>query len=268
MSRRKNAARLSDAGHINPTILSSIGYKPRSCHDPRVNPFVTIPGSWFQMGSDDGQPDEQPAHRVWVDAFDMAVYPVTRQEYGMFVEATGHTPPRDRDNPVFGEPQQPVVGVSWNDAVVYCLWRSSSSSSEGPAVRLPTEAEWERAARGGRERQRYPWGNEIPRWIPNAGKGPLAAPWVVTLGEPNDLGLHGIAANIHEWCADWHAQSYGGAPSRNPTGPADGVRRASRGGAWRHACTISRNAARSKLDPTFRYTDYGFRLARSSQRHR
>ena len=159
----------------------------------------------------------------------------------------------------FADLTLPVVGVSWNDAVVYCLWRSSG----GDLLRLPTEAEWERAARGRRDAERYPGGSGIPEWIPNAGKGPLDAPWPVTLGPPNDFGLHGIAANIHEWCADWHSREfYAGSPKRNPAGPDTGTRRASRGGSWRHAVTISRCAARSKLDPSFRYTDYGFRVVR------
>jgi formylglycine-generating enzyme required for sulfatase activity len=86
----------------------------------------------------------------------------------------------------------------------------------------------------------------------------------VTLGPPNGFGLYGIAANVHEWCADWHDRGYYAvSPPLNPQGPASGVRRASRGGSWRHAITISRCAARSKIDPAFRYTDYGFRTARS-----
>ena len=96
------------------------------------------------------------------------------------------------------------------------------------------------------------------------GRGPLEGPWAVSLGEQNDFGLYGIGANIHEWCADWHSRTYyGESPARNPSGPPNGVRRSSRGGAWRHAITLSRSAARSKLDPSFRYTDYGFRIARS-----
>ena len=154
----------------------------------------------------------------------------------------------------------PVVGVSWEDAVAYGAWLTDG----GAAARLPTEAEWERAARGGLEGLAYPGGNEPPRWLPEGGRGPLQGPWPAALGEPNGFGLHGIAANVHEWCADWHARDYyASSPERNPQGPPSGVRRASRGGSWRHAVTISRTAARSRLDPSFRYTDYGFRLARS-----
>ncbi|MDP7472299.1 MAG: SUMF1/EgtB/PvdO family nonheme iron enzyme, partial [Vicinamibacterales bacterium] len=116
---------------------------------------------------------------------------------------------------------------------------------------------------GTRHRPRYPDGDTVPSWVPNEGRGPLDGPWPVTLGEPSDFGLYGIGANIHEWCTDWHAADfYGRSPALNPTGPVTGVRRASRGGAWRHATTVSRVAARSRLDPTYRYTDYGFRLAR------
>ena len=227
---------------------------------PEVTGFARIPAGWFFMGSAAGQPDEAPVHRVWVDAFELAVDPVTRAEYDRFREASGRAAPREWDNPRFVDPGLPVVGVSWNDAAVYCLWRSSQG---GIPVRLPTEAEWERAARGGRNDRDYPWGDAIPAWIPNGGRGPLDGPWPVTLGPPNDYGVRGIAANVHEWCADWHGRDfYACSPARNPSGPPRGLRRASRGGSWRHAVTISRVAARSKLDPSFRYTDYGFRVAR------
>jgi formylglycine-generating enzyme required for sulfatase activity len=220
--------------------------------------FLRIPSGWFVMGSDEGQDDERPVHRVWVDAFELAAWPVTCQEYDAFLHATGHARPRDWSTE-FSRPDLPVVGVSWLDCLAYCAWRAAA----GEAVRLPTEAEWERAARGGREGERYPWGDAIPRWIPEGGRGPLIAPWPVTLGEPNAFGLYGIAANVHEWCADWYAADYYAvSPEHDPAGPPTGIRRASRGGSWRHAVTISTCAARSRLDPSFRYTDYGFRLAR------
>jgi formylglycine-generating enzyme required for sulfatase activity len=219
--------------------------------------FVVIPAGWFLMGSLDGQADEQPVHRVWIDAFEMAAFPVTCTAYREFLEATGHTPPRDWDR--LARELLPVVGVSWHDTQAFCGWLGR----EGHPPRLPTEAEWERAARAGVDGARYPFGDDIPAWIPDGGRGPLAGPWQVTLGEPNAYGLFGIGANVHEWCADWSdGNYYARGPERNPTGPASGTRRASRGGSWRHATTISRCAARSRIDPSFRYTDYGFRLAR------
>jgi sulfatase modifying factor 1 len=220
-----------------------------------VRVYAQIPAGSFAMGSLDGQEDEAPVHVVTVDAFELAIYPVTRAEYATFLSATRYPEPRDWHSAEFQQPDYPVIGVSWDDAQAYCEWRSHD--------RLPTEAEWERAARGGVDGRRYPWGDDIPGWIPERGRGPLASPWPVTLGEPNGFGLFGIAANVHEWCADWHARDYYAiSPELNPQGPRTGLRRTSRGGSWRHAVTISRSSARSKLDPSFRYTDYGFRVAR------
>ena len=222
--------------------------------------FVAIPAGAFLMGSDAGQDDERPVHRVHVDAFEMSAFPVTRAQYAAFVDATGHERPREWHEQAFAAGDLPVVGVSWLDAGAYCRWRAAQGSAE----RLPTEAEWERAARGGTDGEAFPWGDEIPSWIPGGGRGPLGGPWPVTLGAPNAFGLYGIAANVHEWCADWHAADYyASSPPVNPPGPPTGRRRASRGGSWRHAVTISRSAARSKIDPAFRYTDYGFRTVRS-----
>ncbi len=227
---------------------------------PSTPPFAAIPGGWFTMGTDRGQGDEGPPHRVFVDPFELAVFPVTRAEYERFLSATGHDLPKDWTDPALIAADLPVVGVNWLDAVDYCAWRTLE---DGREVRLPTEAEWEFAARG-RQQSLFPWGDVMPAWMPNGGRGPLAAPWPVTLGEPTDFGLFGIGANIHEWCADWHdADYYSHSPERNPAGPDHGVRRVSRGGAWRHAHTMCRATLRSKLDPSFRYNDYGFRIARS-----
>ncbi len=217
--------------------------------------YVRVPAGSFAMGSLEGQEDEAPVHLVWVDAFEMAIHPVTRGGYEAFIAATEHALPREWYAPEFQPSDYPVVGISWDDAQAYCRWRGDA--------RLPTEAEWEYAARGGVEGARYPWGEDVPAWIPANARGPLASPWPVTLGDPNGFGLYGIAANIHEWCEDWHARDYYAvSPASNPPGARTGIRRASRGGSWRHAVTISRTAARSKLDPSFRYTDYGFRVVR------
>src|SRR2546421_3192591 len=131
--------------------------------------FAPIAGGWFVMGSERGQEDERPPHRVFIDAFELGVFPVTRAEYECFVHATGYELPRDWSHPLFMQPDLPVVGVSWLDAVAYCAWRSAE---DGRPVRLPTEAEWEFAARG-RQEALFPWGDVMPAWIPNGGRGPL-----------------------------------------------------------------------------------------------
>src|SRR5262249_37578950 len=143
--------------------------------------FVDIPGGTFLMGSDGGQEDECPVHRVHIDPFQLSIFPVTRAEYAEFLEDTHHPSPRDWHIPAFSDDDLTVVGVSWLDAAAYCVWRTQLGYPE----RLPTEAEWERAARGGVEGAQFPCGDEIPAWIPDRGRGPLEAPWQVTLGEPN-----------------------------------------------------------------------------------
>src|SRR4051794_14382593 len=117
--------------------------------------LVKIPAGWFAMGSESGQDNERPVHRVWVDEFQLASCAVTNSEYARFVTATGNSTAPFCDNPDFRDPRQPVVAISWFEAVQYCEWLSQCS---GVNYRLPTEAEWERAARGGIENQLYPWG--------------------------------------------------------------------------------------------------------------
>src|SRR5262245_9277647 len=181
--------------------------------------FAPIAGGWFTMGTERGQADERPPHRVFVDSFELGVFPVTRAEYARFVEATSHELPKDWSNASFAQPDLPVVGVSWADATAYCEWRSQGDPRP---VRLPTEAEWEFAARG-RQEALFPWGDVMPEWIPNGGRGPLEAPWPVTLGDPTDFGLLGIATNVHEWCADWYDKDYySRSLERNPAGTDQG----------------------------------------------
>jgi formylglycine-generating enzyme len=206
--------------------------------------LVLIPAQSFLMGSDDGRPDESPVHRVWIDTFELGACQVTNSEYAAFAKASGHAPPPAP----FHDPQQPVVGVSWFEALAYCEWSNG---------RLPTEAEWECAARGGIEGMHYPWGDEWPM------QDDLAVPRAVGRRAPNAYGLYDMCENVHEWCSDWYAPDYYGvSPERNPQGPDTGARRASRGGSWRHQIPFSRCAARSSLPPEFRYADYGFRVAR------
>lgn len=224
---------------------------------------VLIPAGYFLMGCEEGQDEEKPVHRVSVDAFEMAVCQVRNCDFALFIEATGHPAPPFLNDPDFSHPDHPVVAVNWLEAVKYCEWLTSLT---GRRYRLPTEAEWERAARGGLEGCLYPWGNESPssrpeylrRWGSEV-RGPLP----VGEGTRNAFGLCDIGENVHEWCADWFDRNYYAvSPARNPRGPASGDRRASRGGSWRHHVKVSRCAARSSIPPLFQYADYGFRVVR------
>ncbi len=221
--------------------------------------LVHIPAGCFLMGSDSGQDNERPVHRVRVDAFELAATQVTNAEYGRYLAATGATPPPHWSDPLFSHPQQPVVAVSWFEADAYCRWLSAVT---GRAYRLPTEAEWEHAARGGQEGKQYPWGDEPPQSRPGYSQKWLTGPERVGQDEPNRFGLFDICANVHEWCSDFYAADYYAvSPERNPHGPEQGERRSSRGGSWRHHVKVSRCAARSSIPPRFQYADYGFRIA-------
>jgi len=222
--------------------------------------MIRIPEGWFLMGSDTGQENERAVHRVWVDAFEMDACQVTNADYARFLAATNHRKPLHWEDPNFSHPDQPVVAPSWFDAVAYCEWLSRIT---GHHYRLPTEAEWERAARGGLEQKQYPWGDDPPESLPNYASRWKTGPEPVGRAEQNAYGLYDIGANVHEWCAEWFdAEYYSVSPERNPGGPGDGTRRSSRGGSWRHYTKVSRCAARSSIPPEFQYTDYGFRLVR------
>lgn len=224
-----------------------------------------IAGGWTEMGCDTGRDDEKPAHRVWVDAFELAAYQTTNEEYARFLEDTRHAIPPLWDDPNFKDPQQPVVSVSWLDAVAYCDWLSRS---QGKKFRLPTEAEWERAARGGVEGEAFPWGNLAPEELPEYASRWKLGPEPVGLYAPNPYGLYNLGDNVHEWCADWYdAGYYSVSPERNPQGPPFGSRRASRGGSWRHHIKVTRTSARSSIPPEFKYADYGFRIAAGADFH-
>ena len=221
--------------------------------------LVRIPAGWFSMGSESGQDNERPVHRLWVDGFLLAACQVTNAEYARFLDATGDAPPPFFSDPNFSDPAQPVAGVSWFQAVKFCEWLTASA---GQHCRLPTEAEWERAARGGVEGAPFPWGDAPPHSLPDYDRRWTTGPEPVGRGLPNTYGLFDICANVHEWCSDWFAPDYYAvSPERNPQGPAAGQRRSSRGGSWRHHIKVSRCAARSSIPPGFQYADYGFRVA-------
>ena len=250
--------------------------------------MVLIPAGTFQMGSTTGDVDEVPVHTVELDAFYIDQHEVTNAKYQTFVAATGHPPPRGIgytavyellkngyepwNDPGFNHPDQPVTTVTWFDATAYCEWVGK---------RLPTEAEWEKAARGGLEGARYPWGDTEPdntsanfadsqtefEWrSPDVNDGFLFTAPVGTF-PPNGYGLFDMAGNVWEWCADWYSPTYysdvQGAenPPRNPTGPDTGERRVLRGGTWYRAVHTIRNAERVSDFPSNSLNVVGFRCA-------
>lgn len=227
--------------------------------------MVFIPGGAFVMGSGTGREDEQPPHEVTLTPFCICKYAVTNSEYRRFLDEAGSEPPPTWSDPRFNDPRQPVVSVSWFDAVGYCEWLSNGLGEE---FRLPTEAERERACRAG-TRTEFPWGDTPLRETGVYGRRWIEGAPEPVGGAPNALGLFNMTDNVHEWCLDWYARDYYRvSPCVDPRGPPSGTRRVSRGGSWRHQVKVTRSAARSALSPGFRYTDYGFRVARSADASR
>lgn len=202
------------------------------------------------MGQEDGKDEERPVHSVKLAPFRICRYPVTNAHWEEFRNST------TRERLVYEHSSAPAASVNWFDAMAFCKWLSGRWSL---TVRLPTEAEWEFAARGGIEQQVYPWGPEPRVYDESLWRG---GPEPVGQRPPNGYGLFDMCENVHEWCADWYdPEYYALSPKENPQGPKLGKRKVSRGGAWRHQIKCSRCAARSSIPPEFRYADYGFRIA-------
>jgi sulfatase modifying factor 1 len=225
--------------------------------------LARIPEGSFLMGSEAGQDCERPIHRVWIDAFLLAATQVTNAEYDRYLCATSSLPPPFWSDANLNHPEKPVAGVSWHEAMRYCEWLTMQTKR---VYRLPTEAEWERAARGGLEQKLFPWGDDPPQSLPGYATRWQNGPEPVARYAPNAFGVYDIGDNVHEWCSDWYDPNYyAGAPERNPRGPQRSpfkpARKSSRGGSWRHHIKVARCSARSSIPPEFQYADYGFRVA-------
>ena len=179
---------------------------------------------------------ETPAHTVWLPSFYIDIYPVTNKRYQEFLTKTGHPNPRSELPPHFFKPELPVVGVSWHDAAAYASWAGKT---------LPTEAQWEKAARGGHEGRDYPWPEDAsPKPKSNSADKQCPLAWrESTLDDgyaftspvgsfpPNELGIYDMAGNVWEWCHD-DCRKYTAGFHESPIGPLTFDRRAVRGGAW------------------------------------
>jgi len=258
--------------------------------------MALIKGGTFRMGSDDEMPDEAPAHEVEVKSFWMDAREVTVAEFKQFVEATGYKTDAEQfgwsgvfdrktgdwarvDGADWRHPEGPASDAASNEPVCQVSWRDASEYARWAGKRLPTEAEWEYAARGGLAGKRYAWGDEL-----RPGGKPVANWWqgefpTRDTGEDgfkgrapvgsfaaNGYGLYDVAGNVWEWCADWYAGDYYAASARaNPPGPREGEERVIRGGSWMCAenfCSNYRVAARSHATPDTGLDNLGFRCAR------
>ena len=234
-------------------------------------PMVLIPAGAFTMGSNDGLPAERPEHIVTLDAYAIDRYEVSLRLYRKFLqEAQRDAPPTWDDEAAETVGDRPAVGVSWADASAYCTWAGK---------RLPTEAEWEKGARG-TDGRRYPWGPMQPFvdianynrgvWVSEAvtlvnvagGVEGMSVRHGLKEGGRSPYGLHHMAGNAAEWVADWYDREYYvKSPDKNPTGPAKGEKKVIRGGSWSDLPVALRASARVSAEPDFQDRAIGFRCA-------
>jgi len=215
--------------------------------------FVWVEGGCFPMGDDQGEERERPAHRVCVSSFWMGRFEVTQ---GQWQRVMGENPSN------FKGLERPVENVSWGDANDFL---AQLGQQAGRNYRLPTEAEWEFAARGGNKSQGFPYAgadslDEVGWYAENSGGAEIP----VGRRAPNELGLFDMSGNVWEWCADWYDQAYyRWSPQDDPVGPDQGSYRVRRGGSWSSFPERARSTDRGWYDPASRYKNLGFRVALS-----
>ncbi|GAI31902.1 unnamed protein product, partial [marine sediment metagenome] len=233
--------------------------------------WVQIPAGDFQMGDNfnEGVSHELPEHTVYLNTYSISKYEVTFEQYDAFCDATGWYKPYDGDwDAQWGRGDRPVINVNWRDANAFCDWLSDET---GENIHLPTEAQWEKAARG-IDQRRYPWGDGEPdsslaNYNNNEGKTMPVGSYPAG-GSP--YGAHDMAGNVLEWCSDWYSSSYyqycvDNGIVNNPQGPSSGTFRVLRGGSWFHVAIWIRSAGRVGLLPFHSYDrcgDFGFRLCK------
>ncbi|WP_282776082.1 formylglycine-generating enzyme family protein, partial [Phaeodactylibacter xiamenensis] len=240
--------------------------------------MVILPSGSFEMGSTRGDEDEVPVRSVTIDqGFAIGRYEVTLEEFRAFVSATGHEPSKGcwtfEDNEYGERPgrswrdpnftqrgNQPAVCLTKGDAEAYVTWLNGQV--DGAPYRLPSEAEWEYAARGGRKSRRYIYSGSntlgsVGWSIENSSK----KTYPVGGKSTNELGLFAMSGNVWEWCADYYdIDYYYKSPVKNPNGPAEGLQRVARGGSWSISRRYCRTTFRFSYRPEFKFNGLGFRL--------
>jgi len=199
---------------------------------------------------------ENPAHEVYLDSFFIDKHEVSNAAYTKFIKETGVKKPKGWNNPNFNNPQQPVVGINWKEAVKFCNWQGK---------RLPTEAEWEKAARGKRP-VKYPWGNKTPNSSNLNYNEEIKKTSPVGSFEKgkSDYGVYDLSGNVSEWVNDWHfPEYYLFSPKNNPKGPEKGQYKVIRGGSWRNNAEDVSLVYRNATTPRNRSLAIGFRCAKS-----
>lgn len=222
---------------------------------------IFVQGGTFSMGRNSGSSDEKPVHSVTVSSFSIGKYPVTVGQYKKFCESTGRQMPKD--TPSWGwNNSHPMVLVNYNDAVAYCNWLGEEYGGDW---RLPTEAEWEYAAKGGNKSNGYTYSGsndlETVGWFSDNAGGQTNR---VGRKKANELGIYDMSGNVWEWCRDWYVDDYyANSPKNNPRGPATGSYRLLRGGSFNYSSAESHVANRSILTPDLLFFTLGFRVVLS-----
>jgi formylglycine-generating enzyme required for sulfatase activity len=235
--------------------------------------MVLIPEGEFQMGSNTLPGNVTPVHTVYLDAFYMDKYEVTNAQFKKFFEANPQWR-KDRIDSIYhyGDYLQDWNGINYpsgkaDHPVVYVCWDAAAAYAQWAQKRLPTEAEWEKAARGGLVGKKYPWGGNITHDDANysgtGGKDKWNGTSPVGSFAPNGYGLYDVAGNVWEWCSDWYDSGYyANSPKNNPQGPSSGTMRVLRGGSWSYYSTdYLRCAYRDFSVPTIMRINGGFRCA-------
>ncbi len=221
--------------------------------------MIRVPGSTFTMGSNDGESDEKPPHTVSVSTFYIGETEVTQE---LWKDVMGDNPSSFKKDDNY-----PVENVSWNDCQTFI---KKLNEKTGKKFRLPTEAEWEFAARGGKSGgTKYSGSDNLAKvawygWDDNDKNRTITTTTTMPVAQkkPNSLGIYDMSGNVLEWCNDWYAfDYYKNSPSNNPQGPSSGSYRVLRGGSWYSYANYCRVALRNRSNPGYRDFFYGLRLA-------